>query len=376
MPKLTKAAREALRAAETETTGPTADYHPGIVDEFTDADGEQMVELADGNIEPATDWVQDESTDYPTDAWSSESIQRETVEEALENDRCGICGSVDHFREDHPADEPEEYVPPRISLPKIDRSAKPVRHLTGSKEALYVSGFCEEEHRLQSGQLTGASPEEAANRLHGQCPGGTANGAGVITICGCPGHDGENRCLICRTVNDPESFDSERRICLDVEACEDALNERAAQAAQTPLARMIREVKEVSRQARRESSVPRSNRSDSPLGTMPARRQSAKPDRQPRPCQCGCALLTGGGLFRPGHDAKLKGALKRAAADALGDLEEAEHAMTELAARGWPTPIAPAAQPIAEFLASEEMKQDYIAVRVAGRYEAAEAPSE
>lgn len=29
-------------------------------------------------------------------------IQRETVEEALENDRCGICLSVDHFREDCP----------------------------------------------------------------------------------------------------------------------------------------------------------------------------------------------------------------------------------------------------------------------------------
>lgn len=27
-------------------------------------------------------------------------IQRESIEDALENDRCGICGSVDHFRED------------------------------------------------------------------------------------------------------------------------------------------------------------------------------------------------------------------------------------------------------------------------------------
>lgn len=29
-------------------------------------------------------------------------IQRETIEDALENDRCGICHSVDHFREDCP----------------------------------------------------------------------------------------------------------------------------------------------------------------------------------------------------------------------------------------------------------------------------------
>lgn len=32
-------------------------------------------------------------------------IQRETVEQALENDRCGVCLSADHFTEDHP--EPE-----------------------------------------------------------------------------------------------------------------------------------------------------------------------------------------------------------------------------------------------------------------------------
>jgi hypothetical protein len=29
-------------------------------------------------------------------------IVRESFEESEESDRCGICGSVDHFREDHP----------------------------------------------------------------------------------------------------------------------------------------------------------------------------------------------------------------------------------------------------------------------------------
>ena len=33
------------------------------------------------------------------------SIRRETIEEALENDRCGICSSVEHFREDHLREE-------------------------------------------------------------------------------------------------------------------------------------------------------------------------------------------------------------------------------------------------------------------------------
>lgn len=41
-------------------------------------------------------WVEWGEHDPPT-------IQRESIEDALENDRCGICGSVDHFREDHPA---------------------------------------------------------------------------------------------------------------------------------------------------------------------------------------------------------------------------------------------------------------------------------
>ncbi len=31
-------------------------------------------------------------------------IRRQSIEEALENDRWGICGSEDHFREDHPED--------------------------------------------------------------------------------------------------------------------------------------------------------------------------------------------------------------------------------------------------------------------------------
>jgi hypothetical protein len=30
------------------------------------------------------------------------TIRRESIEDALENDRCGLCGSVDHFREDCP----------------------------------------------------------------------------------------------------------------------------------------------------------------------------------------------------------------------------------------------------------------------------------
>lgn len=46
-------------------------------------------------------------------------------------------------------------------------------------------------------------------------------------------------------------------------------------------------------------------------------------------CQCGCEGPTKGGKFQPGHDAKLKGRLRKAAQD--GD----EEAHAELVDRGW-----------------------------------------
>jgi hypothetical protein len=56
--------------------------------------------------------------DYPPE-WDTEpdardeaearQIERESIEDARENDRCGSCGSVDHFREDCPS--------PRVVVP-------------------------------------------------------------------------------------------------------------------------------------------------------------------------------------------------------------------------------------------------------------------
>lgn len=42
------------------------------------------------------------TADHPTPAEPHVHPIRETLAEALENDRCGICLSVDHFREDCP----------------------------------------------------------------------------------------------------------------------------------------------------------------------------------------------------------------------------------------------------------------------------------
>lgn len=51
--------------------------------------------------------------------------------------------------------------------------------------------------------------------------------------------------------------------------------------------------------------------------------------RAPMKCECGCGGMTKGGMFLPGHDARLKGRLRRAAR--RGD----EGAARELQRRGW-----------------------------------------
>lgn len=50
-------------------------------------------------------------------------------------------------------------------------------------------------------------------------------------------------------------------------------------------------------------------------------------------CGCGCGQRTGGGIFRPGHDAKLKSQLFATARG--NDAEAAAKATAELSKRGW-----------------------------------------
>lgn len=71
--------------------------------------------------------------------------------------------------------------------------------------------------------------------------------------------------------------------------------------------------------------------------------QLPKAGRPAPVCECGCGERTGGGRFRPGHDAKLKSALLARSRD--GD----KAATDELIARAWPLPkpkkeTAPAAE--------------------------------
>jgi hypothetical protein len=53
-----------------------------------------------------------------------------------------------------------------------------------------------------------------------------------------------------------------------------------------------------------------------------------------KPCECGCgAMARAGSKFLPGHDARLKSALRKRAADGHGT--DAKLAQKELEARGW-----------------------------------------
>jgi len=367
MPKLTKAARAALLAAGADdtdptfpVTGPTEDYHPPVVDEFVDADGEHMVELLDGNIEPAADWIQGEEDEEPADGSPpGEEPGEVTDPHVIIVDPGPEVVGMEIYDAPEGGNLVEDYTPPRPELPKLNRTVKPATLIHGTKNP-YMSGFCLGEHRDQAD-----SP--AAQLMHSQCKGGVISGVhGQVILCQCPGHDGENRCIICRTVNTPETFDADFRVCLDQDACTDALHTQAIESSKTPLSRMIRQVKAQSRRGA-ETAEDVGGQPKAPRAPRAPREK-----REGRPCQCGCALITGGGLFRPGHDAKLKGILKKAAKD--GDVA----AYVEQLARGWSPvlPDVPLGSVEQTHLASEQAKQDYIETRVAARYAAADSSEE
>lgn len=59
----------------------------------------------------------------------------------------------------------------------------------------------------------------------------------------------------------------------------------------------------------------------------------AKPKRQPQACTCGCGEETKGGRYKPGHDARHKGALLTKLRE--GNARERESAEKQLRAAGW-----------------------------------------
>lgn len=151
-----------------------------------------------------------------------------------------------------------------------------------------LSGHCHRE--------TIAEPDEALaahNLCHGYYP---RQGGGYYT-CPCSRHQGENRCRYCRYDHgsNVDGYDVASRRCLDNDAC--------------------------TRRMRPESQAVQEQ--------ITAARAATRQSRPGRSCECNCGGTTRGGRFLPGHDAKLKSLLLRAAAG--GDTEAGE----ELRRRGW-----------------------------------------
>ncbi len=131
------------------------------------------------------------------------------------------------------------------------------------KQSAHPCGFCS----------TGAR--------HDLCPGGVLNGnLTEVYLCGCTEHELRVRCLDCNNRNADE-VSRETWTCIDAEACTAKREKRRREADEALYGGRAPE-------ARRE-----------------AKERAPKAPAKPKTgsCLC-CGETTGGGLFRPGHDAK------------------------------------------------------------------------
>lgn len=151
-------------------------------------------------------------------------------------------------------------------------------------------GFCETARAIEAGRVASTTPSEV---WHSKCVGSGRSGE----TCTCPCHsNGEGRCLDCGA---PVVG---RATCADRDACRGR--------AETDEVLALRRLRAESRAAR--------------IAAHGERRSRGAGGR----CEH-CGVPTAGGRFAPGHDAKLKGALIRAADQ--GDIE----ACAELMLRNW-----------------------------------------
>lgn len=131
------------------------------------------------------------------------------------------------------------------------------------------------------------------------CPRAVRNGDGRILPCSCsrPYCGGQVvRCLSCKNENDGEVSPDDWR-CIDREACALAVQARLDGNVHV---QMVREVmRRVSENTATEAKADK----------------AAKAKKEPTFCAHGCGEQTGGGLFRPGHDAKYVAEKVRAVVD-------------------------------------------------------------
>jgi hypothetical protein len=147
----------------------------------------------------------------------------------------------------------------------------------------------------------------------------------TYATCTCRCHDGDAHPLRCLTCNQPGQT-MEHGHCVDTETC----NARVAATLDAdPLMQKLRASKEHGRKAR---ALANDTDPEAP------NRVKRAPRNRVGVCEH-CGEPTKGGRFVAGHDAKLKGDLKRAAEQ--GDVE----ALVELYVRDWPVKNVKADQP-------------------------------
>lgn len=178
-----------------------------------------------------------------------------------------------------------------------------------------------------------------------RCIGGIVN-QGAVLVCSCKEHATMVRCVQCGNTQSEELVGWS---CADPEACSSSL---AARSAANPLRKELETVRMMGGEARRREMDRRTQAAiraavaesgiDEQLGLDVA--ADLDPDRPRKPrkpngngipratsgvCVCGCEGKTKGGRFLPGHDMKLKSALKK---DIKAGNEEARAKMIEM---GW-----------------------------------------
>lgn len=210
-------------------------------------------------------------------------------------------------------------------LPNRDPKTKKLR--PGAIGEPILSGHCQVAERVGRG-VTSSNKSEP--ELHAICKGAVSNGAGTTWLCSCGCHDR----LVCHLCShdhgtELEAYDSSRRICSDPEGCRDNQAARTERSRRTnPLFIQLEQLR--AERAARATESTSEGTEDQPgpvAGVRGAKPRKAAPE--PQRCHCGCAGMTKGGMFVPGHDMRLKSRLWDEAN--AGSVE----AGAEIVARGW-----------------------------------------
>lgn len=136
-----------------------------------------------------------------------------------------------------------------------------------------------------------------ATGQHQYCPRAIRNGNGSVVACPCPAHETkaitELKCLEC-WITDAEQIDPKLWLCWDGPACLARVEVRLGQSGQmVPIHNAFRRAAEQKAEQRAQAAK------------NPDARAAKNPSRPTAGTCVHCGEKTGGGLFRPGHDAKL-----------------------------------------------------------------------